>query len=179
MKTALLSLLMVPIIALTAAPASAQDAVVGAADTEALFHSADPKLDANKQLVYHVMKDLLEANHWELVNDYLAPGYIQHNPMAPNGAQATADFFTNVLKLPATPIPDKMKTKVVSVTAEGDYVSIAMPAKFKDLRDPSKYYSTTWFDLYRIVDGKVVEHWDSMVMDVAAEHAQNLASGLQ
>lgn len=179
MKSKLLALALATTLLLPAVPAVAQEAVVGVDDAEALFHSPDPKLDANKQLVYHVMKDLLEANHWELVNDYLAPGYIQHNPMAPNGAQATADFFSKVLKLPATPIPDKMKTKVVSVTAEGDYVSVAMPAKFKDLRDKSKLYSTTWFDLYRIENGKVIEHWDSMVMDVAAEHAQNLASGLQ
>lgn len=179
MKTTIFALLVTSAFLLPTLSAPAQEVVVGVDDAEALFHSPDPTLDANKQLVYHVMKDLLEANHWELVGDYLAPGYIQHNPMAPNGAQATADFFTKVLKLPATPIPEKMKTKVVSVTAEGDMVSVAMPAKFKDLRDSSKQYSTTWFDLYRIENGKVIEHWDSMVMDVAAEHAQNLAAGLQ
>lgn len=120
MKTMIVALLMTSALVLPTLPAQAQDAVVAVDDAEALFHSPDPKLDANKQIVYHVMKDLLEANHWELVNDYLAPGYIQHNPMAPNGAQATADFFSKVLKLPATPIPEKMKTKVVSVTAEGE-----------------------------------------------------------
>ena len=44
---------------------SAQEAVIAAADKEALFTSADPKLHANKQVAYHIMRDLLEAGHWD------------------------------------------------------------------------------------------------------------------
>jgi len=58
----------------------AQDSVVGASDPEALFHSSDPKLDANKQAAYHIVRDLLEAGHWELADKYLTERYIQHNP---------------------------------------------------------------------------------------------------
>src|SRR2546422_1827603 len=43
----------------------AQEPVVGASDPEALFHSSDPKLNTNKQAAYHIVKDLLEAGHWE------------------------------------------------------------------------------------------------------------------
>src|SRR2546422_3925424 len=41
----------------------AQETVVGASDPDALFHSSDPRLDANKQVVYHIVKNLLEAGH--------------------------------------------------------------------------------------------------------------------
>jgi predicted SnoaL-like aldol condensation-catalyzing enzyme len=30
-----------------------------------------------------------------------------------------------------------------------------------DPRDPSKKYTTTWFDMLRIENGKLAEHWDS------------------
>jgi predicted SnoaL-like aldol condensation-catalyzing enzyme len=25
---------------------------------------------------------------------------------------------------------------------------------------PERTYTTTWFDMFRVVDGKIVEHWD-------------------
>ena len=44
----------------------AQEAVVGASDPDALFHSSDPKVNANKQVAYHIVKDLLEAGRsWQ------------------------------------------------------------------------------------------------------------------
>ncbi len=51
-----------------AGAALAQEAVVGVADPDALFTSPDPQLNINKQAAYHIMKDLLEANHWELAD---------------------------------------------------------------------------------------------------------------
>ena len=39
--------------------------VTGVADPESLFTSPAPKLHANKQVVLHIVRDLLEANHWD------------------------------------------------------------------------------------------------------------------
>jgi predicted SnoaL-like aldol condensation-catalyzing enzyme len=137
----------------------AQEAVVGAKDPDSLFHDKDPKLDRNKQATYHIFKDLLEANHWELADKWLTEKYIQHNPNAKSGRAGVVAYFTQVLKRPATPIPEKFqKTKVVSVVAQGDYVIVAMPREFKDSKGET--YTTTWFDMYRFVDGKADEHWD-------------------
>ncbi len=30
----------------------------------------------------------------------------------------------------------------------------------KDPKDSTKTYTTTWFDVFRIKDGKIAEHWD-------------------
>ncbi|SFC24827.1 Predicted SnoaL-like aldol condensation-catalyzing enzyme [Flexibacter flexilis DSM 6793] len=138
----------------------AQEAVTAAPNPEALFTSPDKTLHTNKQAAYHIMKDLLEANHWELADRYIDETYIQHNPNAANGRKAVVDFFTNVLKVQPSPIPDKMKTKIVSVMAEGDLVSVATVRVEKDAKDPSKTYTTTWFDQWRFRNGKAVEHWD-------------------
>jgi predicted SnoaL-like aldol condensation-catalyzing enzyme len=121
----------------------------------------DPKLNANKQVVYAIFRDLLEANHWELADKYLTERYIQHNPNAASGRAGVIAFFTEVMKVKPTPIQQKLRSKIVSVTAEGDMVSVAWPREYKDPKDPSKTYSTTWFDMWRIKDGKADEHWDS------------------
>jgi predicted SnoaL-like aldol condensation-catalyzing enzyme len=139
---------------------SAQEPVVGASDPEALFHSADPKLDINKQAAYHIVKDLLEAGHWELADRYLTERYIQHNPNAASGRAGVVKFFTDVMKVQPKPIPEKMATKVVSVAAEGDLVVVAYVREMQDSKNPATRYTTTWFDMWRFVDGKADEHWD-------------------
>jgi predicted SnoaL-like aldol condensation-catalyzing enzyme len=138
----------------------AQEAVVGAPDPDALFHSPDPVLNANKQCAYHIIKDLIEAGHWELADRYLTERYIQHNPLAASGRAGVVKFFTEVMKQQPTPIPEKMKSRVVAVTAEGDLVVVAFVRELKDPQDASRTYTTTWFDMWRFKDGKADEHWD-------------------
>jgi len=140
--------------------AQAQEAVTAAPDTDALFHSADPKLNTNKQCAYMIIKELIEAGHWEHADKYLTERYLQHNPNAKSGREAVTVFFTQVLKQQKKPVPQKMQSKVVAVTAEGDYVTVSFAREYKDPKDPSKTYTTTWFDMWRFVDGKADEHWD-------------------
>ena len=145
---------------LAASAPHAQEAVVGVADAEALFTSPDPRLNVNKQAAYHIMRELLEANHWEMADRYLTERYIQHNPQAASGRAGVITFFTQVLKVQPRPIPDRLTTKIAAVVAEGDYVMVATPRTLKDPKDPSRTYTTTWFDMWRFVDGKADEHWD-------------------
>ena len=154
------------LIALFAVPAAlmAQEAVVAAKDPDALFSSRDPALNANKQAVYHILKDLLEANHWELADKYLAPEYHQHNPMVATGRDAVVHFFTEVIKAKPTPIPLKMKTPVVAVLAEGDLVAVATVSTLPDPNHKGSTYTTTWFDMWRISGGRAVEHWDGAML---------------
>ena len=160
MKLALLGTLLC-----VGAPVMAQEAVVGVANPDALFFSKDPVLNRNKQAAYHIVKDLLEANHWELTSKWLGPTYIQHNPQVKNGLQPVIDYFTKTLGLKPTPIPVKMKTELVSVVAEGDKVVVAYVIPVKDSKDPAKTYTTTTFDMWRFENGKAVEHWDVHTKD--------------
>ncbi len=147
-------------LALAAVPTAAQVPVVGVENPDALFTSPDPQLHANKQVAYHIVKDLEEAGHWELADRYIADDYLQHSPQAKSGRDAVVRFFVDVLKSKPTPIPEKMKTEIVAVVAERDLVLVVYPYVIKDPRDRSKTYATAGFDLWRIKDGKAVEHWD-------------------
>jgi predicted SnoaL-like aldol condensation-catalyzing enzyme len=143
------------------------DPVVAHPDAESLFTSADPKLHANKQVALKIVKELLEANHWDRAPLYLTDAYIQHNPMAASGLKAVMYYFVDVAKRVPTPIPDKMKTKVVAVQAEGDFVTVSFVREMKDPKDPAKTYTTTWFDMWRFKDGKADEHWDPATLPPA------------
>jgi len=141
--------------------AAAQEPVVGVtgAEADAMFTSKDPHINTNKQAAYHIMKDLLEANHWELADKWITPEYHQHNPLVASGRDTVVKFFTSFTK--PSPIPEHItKTKIVAVVAEGDLVIVVTPRELTNPRDPSKKYTTTWFDMWRFKDGKADEHWD-------------------
>jgi len=151
---------------------AAQEPVKGAADPEALFTSKDPKLNTNKQAAMHIMRDLLEAGHWDEAPKWLTEKYIQHNPCCANGRQTVMTFFGG--RGTPRPIPDKNSwaTKVVSVVAEGDYVTVAVVRECADPRTAGKTYTTTWFDMWRFVDGKADEHWDPQTVPAPNPNAK-------
>jgi predicted SnoaL-like aldol condensation-catalyzing enzyme len=151
---------------LAASPAFAQAPVVASSDPEALFTSPDAKLNANKQVVLHVMRDLLEAGHWSDAPKYLSPRYIQHNPNIQSGLESVMKFFGS---RPQSPIPARnaWRTKIVSVTAEGDLVVVGVMREMDNPRAPGTKFTTTWFDMWRIQDGKADEHWDYGTINAA------------
>jgi len=139
-------------------PAHAQVAVAAQADHAALLHSPDAQLAANKRLVYDFWREVFEAGHMDLAPKYMAEGYVQHNPNVPTGRQAFVDFFSAHVK--AKPIQDKVQAPLVAITAEGDRVILSFARELADPKDAAKKYTTTWFDMFRIENGKIAEHWD-------------------
>jgi predicted SnoaL-like aldol condensation-catalyzing enzyme len=157
-----------------AGAAHAQAPVVGSDTPEALFTSPDPKLHANKQVVLHIVRDLLEANHWDQAPKYLTARYIQHNPNVASGLDPVMKFFGG--RTPGA-IPDakSWKTKVVSVVAEDDLVVVSFVREYPHPSQPGQTYTTTWFDMWRILDGKADEHWDPATMAAPAAPAASPA----
>ena len=136
-------------------PALAQEPVTPAANPEALFHDKNKKLDAEKQVAYHIEKDLLQCNHWDEAGKWLTDAYHQHNPQVQSGLAPVLKFFGN---RPRAASCDKMTVPVVAVIADGDLVTVMTARKGKDKN--GQEYTTTWFDTWRIKDGKADEHWD-------------------
>jgi predicted SnoaL-like aldol condensation-catalyzing enzyme len=165
-----LRLSLLTLAALLCAPLFAQEPVVGVDNAETLFHDKDPKLDRNKQAAYHIMLDLLECNHWNEADKWLTAAYHQHNPLAASGRDGVVKFFSS--RQPK-PLPAKMQTKIVAVVADGDYVTVVTPRSFPDPQNPGKMYYTTWFDMWRFVDGKADEHWDPQTKPAAAAPGAN------
>jgi predicted SnoaL-like aldol condensation-catalyzing enzyme len=138
--------------------AHAQLPVLAATDQAALLKSADPQLAANKKLVYDFWREVFEAGHMESADRYMAESYIQHNPNVPTGRAAFVAFFTQFVKPKA--IQPTIQAPVVTLVAEGDRVVISFVRTLVDPKDATKKSTTTWFDMFRIENGKLAEHWD-------------------
>lgn len=138
--------------------ALAQAAVVATADQRAFLASDDPVLAANKKLVFDMWRTLLDAGHVDQAAKFLSEDYIQHNPNVASGRAAVVEFFSRIMK--PKPIEQDIKD-LVSIVAEGDLVVLSFVRTYPDPKDATKTYTTTWFDMFRVKDGVIVEHWDS------------------
>jgi len=144
-----------------ALPVAAQVPVTASSDQAQFLASADPKLAENKRLVYDFWREVFEAAQMDRVDKYMAEGYIQHNPNVPTGRTAFVEFFKKV-KQPK-PIEPRITAPLVAITAERDLVILSFAREMPDPQDPTKKYTTTWFDMFRIEGGKIAEHWDPAV----------------
>jgi predicted SnoaL-like aldol condensation-catalyzing enzyme len=81
---------------------------------------------------------------------YADPGYKQHNPYAASGAQAAINFLGPYLK--ANP---EARTEIKRVLADGDLVAI-----HNNPKQNAKDRGSAVVDIFRLENGKVVEHWD-------------------
>ena len=130
-----------------------------ASDHAALLASPDPRLAANKRLVYDMYRIVLQAGLADRAGEFISDGYVQHNPNAGQGLEGVQDYIRATR--PERPISDKLDLPLIQLIAEGDYVMTSFVRPEKDANGET-YYST-WFDLYRIADGKIAEHWDPML----------------
>jgi predicted SnoaL-like aldol condensation-catalyzing enzyme len=130
-----------------------------AQDQQALLVSPDSRLAANKKLVYDMYRIVLQAGLWQRAGEFIQDDYVQHNPNAGQGLAGVQDYIRKTR--PERPIKNTLELPLIDLIAEGDRVMTAFVRPEKDTNGET-YYST-WFDLYRIEDGKIAEHWDPML----------------
>ena len=136
--------------------ASAQVAVEPHPDQHAMLESDDAELAAAKQLVYDFWRHVLVARDMDRAREYMAETYIQHNPNIPTGRATFIQFFGQSEQRPVQDTIDGL----VAIVGEGDLVTMSFRRDCQDPRNPGQMYTTTWFDMFRVEDGMVAEHWD-------------------
>jgi len=122
----------------------------------AMLASSDPQLAANKKLVWDMWRTFLQGGDINAADRYLAPEYHQHNPNADTGLEGVKAFF-RARGRTAEPPKDYIE-RLISITAERDLVTLALVRELKD--KDGNTYTTTAFDMFRVANGKIVEHWD-------------------
>ncbi len=132
-----------------------------ASDQQALLASPDPVLAGNKRLVYDFWREVLQGCHLDIAARYLTQSYIQHNPTVPTGREGFVRFFSKLCK--PKPVAGKIEAPLISIVAERDLVVLVFANKKIDEKDPENTYTTTWFDMFRVTDGKISEHWDPAI----------------
>lgn len=152
MKKLLVSLAAIGI----AAIASAQVPVMVNHNQPALLQSDDPQLAANKRVAYEFTRLVLRARDMDAARRLMAESYIQHNPTISTGRASFIEAFSR--RPPSEPLD--VIEDLVTMVAEGDLVSLFFLRECQDPRNPGQTFTTTWFDMFRVEDGLIAEHWD-------------------
>ena len=110
------------------------------------------KTDANKALVAAFVNDILMGGNPSKVTDYISTEkYHQHNPAVADGLDALGKALQEMAEagMPMT------YTKNHMVLGQGNFVLTVSEGQFLN-----KHVS--FYDLFRVEDGKIVEHWDTI-----------------
>ncbi len=146
-----------------APPVAGQTTPVIAADHAALLAGADPRLERNKRLCYDMYRTVLQAGRADRIPDFIGARYVQHNPNVASGPEALAAFIRG--SRPERDIRPTIELPLVAIVAERDMVQFTFVRTEQDA-DGTAYHSS-WFDLFRIEDGRIVEHWDPALKSAA------------
>jgi predicted SnoaL-like aldol condensation-catalyzing enzyme len=109
------------------------------------------KTEANKALMQTYMDELLQGRRDKFASYFDGNNYIQHSPLV---ADNLTGLFAGLQALAKQGLAVKYD-RVHKVLGEGNFVLVVAEGSFGDR--PSSYY-----DLYRIQNGKIAEHWDTI-----------------
>ncbi|WP_169516024.1 nuclear transport factor 2 family protein [Flavobacterium tegetincola] len=114
----------------------------------------------NKNLVTTFVNDILVNGKMGKLTGYFdGDNYIQHNPKIANGLSGLGKALENMASQGIT-----MKyNKVHKVLGEGNFVLTVSEGSFANK-------PTSFYDLFRVENGKIAEHWD--VMETIAPKAE-------
>ena len=124
--------------------------------------AASPEqLEANKKTVAAFEDAALNRKDFAAASKYLGPRYTQHNPTAPDGPEGLEGYIAFLKdKFPNN------RSEIKRIFADGDYVIVHDHA----VREPGTP-GLAIVNIYKLEDGKVVEHWD--VIQPVPEKAAN------
>jgi predicted SnoaL-like aldol condensation-catalyzing enzyme len=127
------------------------DAINGNTQTNGLSAPLSGDVSANKTLVTNMVNNVLIAGKWSTRANYFATSYIQHSPGVPNGIAWMAAFPDG------TPFYSSSKF----VYGAGNYV-LSMSEGLEIVNNAPTGNKKAYFDLWRIENGKIAEHWDAI-----------------
>jgi predicted SnoaL-like aldol condensation-catalyzing enzyme len=124
----------------------------------AMLEAGSPELAANKRVAYDLYRIVMAAQLDQLEN-YAAKDFTNHNPNEEAGFEGMKAYLKQAIGEPR-PIKDTLDN-LVTIFAEGDMVILAFAREYDNPGVPGEKYTSTWFDMFRVEDGLVVEHWDA------------------
>jgi predicted SnoaL-like aldol condensation-catalyzing enzyme len=126
------------------------------------------KLAANKKVLFDFFR---LGSNYDARTQMLAGDYQQHNPRflkmdettGLQGKAAWAAAIRAAQNHARLTDPDfNLRSTPVAVVAEGEYVVAIYKTTLPDPDDPTKTYEAFNFEMVRVKDGKLAEHWDAV-----------------
>jgi len=116
---------------------------------------------ANLRLVTDIYEKVLKPLDPTMVDRFFDPGYIQHSPMAETGAEGLKRFLAHARF--AAPLATH---EVKRLFVDGDHVI----AQVHVVLSPGEPGNAV-IDIFRLQDGRAVEHWDvGQAVPAAMQH---------
>jgi steroid delta-isomerase-like uncharacterized protein len=122
-------------------------------------------MDTNKQRIRMLFEQVLNRGTAELLDDLISGDYLDHNPVP--GQAPGAEGIRNKLKSLRAAFPD-IRFFLEDLVAENDLVAAryywkaTQTGPFMGLPPTGNQVVVKGMDFYRLKDGKLVEHWDSV-----------------
>ena len=129
--------------------------------------SMTPQEQAILKFVLDWWREGFVAHHPEMVKKYFADNFIQHNPNLTGGTAAIEKMVSRRLPMEIEPTLPRSETPVLTVSQD-DLVTLVFEREAPDPQDPSKNYKYSAIDIFRVRNGKIVEHWDGSKKDPPA-----------
>ena len=108
------------------------------------------KTDVNKKLVERFVTDILVQGKMDQLASYFdGDNYLQHNPQVADGLSGLGAALEHMAAQGITMKYDKIH----KVLGEGNFVLTISEGAMGDT-------PTSFYDLFRVEDGKIAEHWD-------------------
>jgi predicted SnoaL-like aldol condensation-catalyzing enzyme len=124
--------------------------------------SADER--RNLELATIELKDMLQYGHLDLADQVMDPGYIQHNPMVPQGRDGFLGFMSRTPgRTPREIKPEWLNPPSLTLVS-GPYVLMMWDRMAEDPNDATQQYAWNHFDVVRVENGLIKEHWDEAVI---------------
>lgn len=120
------------------------------------------KTKANKALAVSLIEDVLMGKNPSNITKYInAEQYAQHNPHIKDGLSGITEAIENLTKQ-----NNMFKyTKIHKVLGEGNFVLTVSEGEWGGK-------AHAFYDLFRVEDGKMVEHWD-VIQSIPTENLAN------
>jgi len=118
--------------------------------TVSTVSAATPQEEANRKLVLEFYERVLNQKDADAATQYIGSSYRQHNPLVPDGVAALQGYVRGLKER-----SPQSKSVVKRSFAEGDHVILHVHAT----RSPEDR-GVAIVDIFRLENGKVVEHWD-------------------
>jgi predicted SnoaL-like aldol condensation-catalyzing enzyme len=121
------------------------------------FAHADEALTArNKAIVEDFYTTVLIGRNVDAAPRFLSPGYIQHSGDMPSGLKSFMDLFRAAF---AKKLPSDYKREILRVVGDNDIVIIFN--RQSGTHPDGKLQVVLQFDMFRVENGVIVEHWDA------------------
>jgi predicted SnoaL-like aldol condensation-catalyzing enzyme len=114
----------------------------------------------NKKVVTDFYRLVFEPRNADLIDQYIAPDFVEHNPRIEGGRDGLAKFMKTLPAPKSDDIGPELKNPPAYMLAEGDLVTFVFKQSTPDPKDKTRNYDHFTFDMFRIKNGKIVEHWD-------------------